>query len=42
MHLDVTPLAQLEHQMGDVHSRAAVHLWRVFPGQESDTHAKSR
>ncbi len=42
MHLDLTPLAQLGHQVGDMHPGAAIHLRRVFPGQDCDTHAESR
>jgi hypothetical protein len=42
MHLDLTPLPQLGHQVADVYPCAAIYLGWVLPGQDSDTHAASR
>ena len=41
MHVDIAPLAQLWHQLTDVHSGAAVHEGRELPSEERDPHAAS-
>jgi hypothetical protein len=42
VHFDLTPQAQFGHQVANMDPGAAIHLGRILPGQDSDTHVASR